>query len=117
MSSETEQLQTAVAAISAHGCPCPRVALVPRAQERGAFMAFRTERLLGREFRKIQPKLRMFAKAKDDVNFVRSDFASALRVKPAAAKRLEKQPRARETGKVAKSQLKSPGMKETSGND
>jgi hypothetical protein len=41
---------------------------------------FRTEKLLGEEFRKIQPKLMMFAKAKDPVNMVRSDFASAVRV-------------------------------------
>ena len=77
-------------------------------------MAFRTERLLGCEFRKIQPKLRMIAKAKDEVNFVRSDFASALRVRPAVARRLKKRPLARETGKVGRNRLKTPRMRQTS---
>ena len=45
----------------------------------------RTEKYLGEDFRKIQPKLRMVAKAKRGVNDVRSDFASALRIKGSAA--------------------------------
>jgi subtilisin family serine protease len=38
------------------------------------------ETLLGRDFRKIQPKLRMIANGSQQVNEVRSDISSALRV-------------------------------------
>ena len=77
-------------------------------------MALKTERLLGRDFRKIQPKLRMIARARDDVNLVRSDFASALRVGPAVAPRLDDAPETRVAGPVPKKKLKTPRMRETS---
>ena len=75
----------------------------------------RTERRLGNEFRKIQPKLRMFAKATDSVNVVRSDFASSLRVRPGKAKALisdVKEPRI--GGRVPAGELRTPKLKETS---
>ena len=39
-----------------------------------------TEELLGAEFKKLQPKLRMIAKASETVNAVRSDYTSSVRV-------------------------------------
>ena len=45
-------------------------------------MVSRDEILLGPHFRKIQPKLRMFAKASDAVSFERSKFASAIAIDP-----------------------------------
>lgn len=41
-------------------------------------MSTKDEKILGPEFRKIHPKLRMFAKARDDVNGVRAEYASAM---------------------------------------
>jgi len=43
-------------------------------------MPSRDEQLLGSQFRKIQPKLRMFAKASDEVNGTRCEFASAMTI-------------------------------------
>ena len=76
----------------------------------------RTERMLGKEFRKIQPKLRMIAKANDDVNTVRSDYASAVRVRKAQAKQLVPPipiP-TRFSGRIPTSKLKAPKLKATS---
>lgn len=75
----------------------------------------RTERKLGREFRKIEPKLRMIAKAYDNVNAIRSDFASAVRIKPAKAKALAPEDdRPRLCDDVPPKKLKTPKFKETS---
>ena len=38
--------------------------------------------LLGREFRKVQPKLRLFSNAKSEVSAVRADFSPALQMAP-----------------------------------
>lgn len=46
----------------------------------GNVMPKKAQSLLGPEFRKIHPKLRMFANGDDEVNEVRSDFSSALRI-------------------------------------
>ena len=76
----------------------------------------RTERKLGKEFRKLQPKLRMFAKAYDHVNAIRSDFASAVRIRP---NKLEKliptvQTVGRYCASVKKKELRTPKLKSTS---
>lgn len=75
----------------------------------------RTERKLGREFRKIQPKLRMIAKAYDNVNAIRSDFASAVRIKPTKAKAIapdDDGPRL--SASVPSKDLKTPKFREAS---
>lgn len=78
-------------------------------------MAFKTERLLGEDFRKIHPKLRMIARARDDVNVVRSDFASAIRVKERAKELVEEEEyEPRVAGHVRKRKLRTPKMKTTS---
>ncbi len=78
----------------------------------------RDERLLGREFRKIQPKLRMFAKGSTRVNTARAEFAQALRVESKAAKKKAVQgdltQGTRTEGHVAASQLKAPRLKSIS---
>lgn len=76
----------------------------------------RTERKLGKEFRKIQPKLRMIAKANDVVNAVRSDFASAVRVRKAKERQLVPPVTTpvRFCGKIPPTKLKAPKLKETS---
>ena len=71
--------------------------------------------MLGKEFRKIQPKLRMIAKAYDNVNAIRSDFASAIRIRPTKAEKLvpdTEQPRL--SARVPDKKLKAPKLKSTS---
>ena len=75
----------------------------------------RTERKLGKEFRKIQPKLRMIAKAYDNVNAIRADFASAIRVRPSRVKALSpEEDIPRLSGIVPSKKLKTPKLKTTS---
>lgn len=72
----------------------------------------RDEKLLGPEFRKIHPKLRMVAKARDDVNARRSEQCSAMAMHTAephtdtGAENLT----TRVAGKVAVKTLKTPAM-------
>ena len=76
----------------------------------------RDERLMGTALRKIHPKLRMVAKARDDVNFRRSEQCAAMATPPVRPKieaelvKLEQ----RIAGKVPEKQLKTPKLKEVS---
>lgn len=82
----------------------------------------RDDRLLGAEFRKIQPKLRMFAKALDPVNRRRCEYASAMAlaapaedaVEAKAVQAIEVQTRERMAGAVPARELKTPMMDEVS---
>jgi subtilisin family serine protease len=79
-------------------------------------VASRDEKLLGSGFRKIHPKLRMVAKAKNDVNERRSENCAAMAVLPTDTQVSSKgsvlQPRV--AGKLAQSQLKTTKMQEIS---
>lgn len=79
-------------------------------------MPTRDERLLGSEFRKIHPKLRMVAKAHDNVNFRRAEQCSAMAA-PEAPLEIEAEPLAIEqriAGDVPANALKTPKMREVS---
>lgn len=76
-------------------------------------MSISDERLFGTEFKKIHPKLRMFARALDDVNEVRCDFASAMRVGDSIPKDDAK---LRIAQAVPRRNLDKPALKDISGN-
>lgn len=76
----------------------------------------RDERLLGSGFRKIHPKLRMVAKALDDVNFRRSEHCSAMALP--MQQDAQEMPGAdlepRVAGKVPQKDLRTPKMQDIS---
>lgn len=76
----------------------------------------RDERLIGSALRKIHPKLRMVAKALDDVNFRRSEQCAAMTTPPAKPSIEGELPQfeQRIAGKVPVTQLKTPKMQEVS---
>ena len=80
-------------------------------------MSGRDQKLLGGGLRKIQPKLRMFAMANDDVNEIRADFASAVSLEfprePVPAPE-DAAPEPRTAGKVPKKELATPPVKHLS---
>ncbi len=76
----------------------------------------RDEKLLGSGFRKIHPKLRMVAKARDDVNSRRSEQCSAMAMRatkiPNDHRGVSLEPRI--AGKIAQKHLKTPKMQDIS---
>lgn len=76
----------------------------------------RDERLLGSGFRKIHPKLRMVAKARDDVNARRAEQCSAMAVSTQqdAQAALPEELAPRIAGEVAQKELKTPKLKDIS---
>lgn len=68
-------------------------------------MANRDQKLLGEGLRKIQPKIRMFAKANDTVNEIRADFASAIAAEPSKP---EEEVKPRYADRVLKKDLVTP---------
>ena len=76
-------------------------------------MSISDERLFGAEFKKIHPKLRMFARALDEVNGVRCEFASAMRIRGGVSK---EDPELRITQNVPRRKLRKPSLKDISGN-